>query len=51
MNASIPNYLRAIAALALEVAAQPRLLPLFLAGTKLAPKTISELRRAEGLAA
>jgi hypothetical protein len=42
-HASVTTYLRAIAALALEVSRRPTLLPMFVAVIKLVPRTIEEL--------
>ena len=42
-QASITSYLRAVGLLALEVAARPALLPLFLRILQLMPATLAEL--------
>ena len=47
----VARYLEGLAALCLEVARQPRLLPLFVRILKLVPGTLAELQRARRLAA
>jgi hypothetical protein len=48
----VVRYLEAVAKLCLEVAAEPRLLPLFVAIIALVPATIAQLKRdSERLAA
>jgi hypothetical protein len=50
-DASVTTYLQAIAALAMEVAREPRLLPVFLGVIRLVPRTVEALQRARRLAA
>jgi hypothetical protein len=48
---NISGYLEALGTLCIETSRNPKLLPVFIAVLRLVPRTITELERAERLAA